>query len=77
LSKYVLPASGTYSYALRSSYLKEATTGIEQLPSMPQSEATGDTSIYNIQGVVVGSTTNPTSLPKGIYIANGKKFIVK
>lgn len=77
LSKYVLPASGTYTYKLRFSYVEEATTGIEQLPSVPQGEATGDASIYNIHGVVVGNTANPTSLPKGIYITNGKKFIVK
>ena len=74
LSKYVLPASGTYTYKLRFSYLEEATTGIEQLPSIPSNIENTDTRVYNIHGQVV-NTNN--ALPKGIYITNGKKFIVK
>ena len=74
LSKYVLPASGTYTYKLRFSYLEEATTGIEQLPSIPSNIENTNTRVYNIHGQVV-NTNN--ALPKGIYITNGKKFIVK
>jgi beta-galactosidase len=74
LSKYVLPASGTYTYKLRFSYLEEATTGIEQLPSVPSNVENTDNRVFNIHGQVV-NTNN--ALPKGIYITNGKKFIVK
>lgn len=31
--------------------------------------------VYNLQGVVVGNTTE--GLPKGVYIKNGRKIIVK
>ena len=74
LSKYVLPSSGTYTYKLRFSYLEEATTGIEQLPSVPSNVENTDNRVFNIHGQVV-NTNN--ALPKGIYITNGKKFIVK
>ena len=77
LSKYVLPTSGTYSYKLRFSSVKDVTTGIDNLPLAPDATTNGDTRIYNIQGQVVGTTSSAVSLPKGIYIANGKKFIVK
>lgn len=77
LSKYVLPSSGTYSYKLRFSAVKDVTTGVEELPLAPEAVTCGDARIYNIQGQVVGTTTSAVALPKGIYIANGKKFIVK
>ena len=77
LSKYVLPTSGTYSYKLRFSSVKDVTTGIDNLPLAPDATTNGDARIYNIQGQVVGTTSSAVSLPKGIYIANGKKFIVK
>ena len=77
LSKYVLPTSGTYSYKLRFSAVKGVTTGVEELPLAPEAATAGDARIYNIQGQVVGTTTSAVALPKGIYIANGKKFIVK
>ena len=77
LSKYVLPSSGTYSYKLRFSAVKDVTTGVEELPLAPETVTAGDARIYNIQGQVVGTTTSAVALPKGIYIANGKKFIVK
>ena len=34
-------------------------------------------SVYNISGQRVGGTNDLNSLPKGIYIVNGKKFVVK
>jgi beta-galactosidase len=77
LSKYVLPTSGTYSYKLRFSAVKDVTTGVEKLPLAPEAVTGGDTRIYNLQGQAVGTTTSAVSLPKGIYISNGKKFIVK
>jgi beta-galactosidase len=74
LSQYVLPASGTFSYKLRFSYVKDATTGIEQIPNVPSNVENGDTRVFNLHGQVV----NPNNtLPKGIYISKGKKFIVK
>lgn len=40
---------------------------------MTVSNASGK--VYNLQGVVVGNTTE--GLPKGVYIKNGRKIIVK
>ena len=74
LSKYVLPSSGTYTYTLRFSYANKETTGIENLPLASEVATKGDARVYNIHGQVV-NTNN--SLPKGIYITNGKKFLVK
>ena len=48
----------------------ENTTGIETIKSSEQ--RLGDDAIYNLQGVRV---QNPTQ--RGIYIRNGKKFVVK
>ena len=74
LSQYVLPASGTYTYTLRFSYASKETTDIESLPLAPEAMTSGDGRVFNIHGQVV-NTSN--ALPKGIYITNGKKFIVK
>ena len=74
LSQYVLPASGTYTYTLRFSYASKETTDIESLPLAPEAMTSGDGRVFNIHGQVV-NTSNV--LPKGIYITNGKKFIVK
>ena len=73
LSQYVLPSSGTYTYKLRFSAVKDATTGIEELPTTPEVVA-GDARIFNMHGQMVNASNG---LPKGIYISNGKKFIVK
>ena len=42
-------------------------------------ETTAPTSgdIYTIGGVLVAKDGNMSRLPKGIYIMNGKKFVVK
>ena len=74
LSQYVLPTSGTFAYTLRFSYASKETTDIESLPLAPEATNSGDRRVFNIHGQVV-NTKN--ALPKGIYITNGKKFIVK
>jgi hypothetical protein len=45
-------------------------TGIDTI--VDSSEVVGDGKTYNLQGVSVGDTTR-----KGVYIKNGKKFVVK
>ena len=50
--------------------LADSVTGIKNL----QVEGIADAAVYNLQGVKMGSSEN---LPKGVYIKNGKKFIVK
>lgn len=55
-------------------YLVEDTDGIEELPmENPAKADTGDSKIYNLQGQIVKSN----DLKKGIYVKNGKKFIVR
>lgn len=54
------------------------TTGIEAIKDYTDKEAANSSAnkgIYNINGQFVG--TNPAILPQGIYVKNGKKFIVK
>lgn len=36
-----------------------------------------DTIIYDLRGRVVGHDSSSVDLPKGVYIVNGKKKIVK
>ncbi len=48
----------------------DITTGIESVTVAP---SVSDNRIYNLNGVSVGTDTN--SLPSGIYIKNGKKFV--
>ena len=78
LDKYKLPTSGTYSYTLRFSYVKDATTGISELPCTPPSAENGSaTPIFNLRGQLVGNTASPVALPQGIYIVNGSKVVIK
>lgn len=54
------------------------TTGIEAIKDYMDQDAANSSankSIYNINGQFMG--TNPAILPQGIYVKNGKKFIVK
>lgn len=54
------------------------TTGIEAIKDYTDQDAANSSankSIYNINGQFMG--TNPAILPQGIYVKNGKKFIVK
>lgn len=58
--------------------LDNNTTGIEAIKDYTEQDATNSSAnkgIYNINGQFMG--TNPAILPQGIYIKNGKKFIVK
>ena len=47
-------------------------TGIKELKTLPE---TSDLRIYNTNGVYMGSSAE--NLPKGVYIVNGKKYVVK
>lgn len=54
------------------------TTGIEAIKDYTEQDATNSSAnkgIYNINGQFMG--TNPAILPQGIYVKNGKKFIIK
>lgn len=54
------------------------TTGIEAIKDYMDQDAANSSAnkgIYNINGQFIG--TNPAILPQGIYVKNGKKFIVK
>lgn len=54
------------------------TTGIEAIKDYTDQDAANSSAnkgIYNINGQFVG--TNPAILPQGIYVKNGKKFIIK
>lgn len=54
------------------------TTGIEAIKDYTEQDAANSSAnkdIYNINGQFMG--TNPAILPQGIYVKNGKKFIVK
>ncbi len=78
LDKYKLPSSGTYSYRLRFTAVKDIETGITSLPSLD--EAIGNdvpALVYNLSGQWVGSTACPGALSSGIYVARDKKFMVK
>ena len=52
-----------------------ATTGIDRNVVEMSSEKCSDNGVYNLAGQRVG-TVGKSSLPKGVYIANGKKFTV-
>ena len=54
-------------------YRKTGTTGITSVKA--GTTTTVDTPIYNIAGQYVGSSRS--ALPKGVYITDGKKFVVK
>lgn len=54
------------------------TTGIEAIKDYTDQDAANSSAnkgIYNINGQFMG--TNPAILPQGIYVKNGKKFIIK
>lgn len=54
------------------------TTGIEVIKDYMDQDAANSSAnkgIYNINGQFMG--TNPAILPQGIYVKNGKKFIIK
>ena len=50
--------------------LADSVTGINSL----HTDSIADAAVYNLRGIKMGTSEN---LPKGVYIKNGKKFIVK
>jgi len=69
---YIVPANGGASKAKIYVIGEDEPTGITDLVD---EAASASGKIYNLQGVVVGNTTE--GLPKGVYIKNGRKIIVK
>lgn len=69
---YIVPANGGASKAKICVIGENEPTGITDLVD---EAASASGKIYNLQGVVVGNTTE--GLPKGVYIKNGRKIIVK
>ena len=69
---YIVPTSGGASKVKFCVIGEDEPTGITD---MVDEAANASGKIYNLQGVVVGNTTE--GLPKGVYIKNGRKIIVK
>ena len=69
---YIEPANGGASKAKICVIGEDEPTGITDLAD---EAASASGKVYNLQGVVVGNTTE--GLPKGVYIKNGRKIIVK
>ncbi len=69
---YIVPANGGASKVKFCVIGEDEPTGITD---MVDDAANASGKVYNLQGVVVGNTTE--GLPKGVYIKNGRKIIVK
>lgn len=69
---YIVPTSGGASKVKFCVIGEDEPTGITD---MVDDAANASGKIHNLQGVVVGNTTE--GLPKGVYIKNGRKIIVK
>lgn len=69
---YIESANGGASKAKICVIGEDEPTGITDLVD---DAANASGKVYNLQGVVVGNTTE--GLPKGVYIKNGRKIIVK
>lgn len=69
---YIEPANGGASKAKICVIGEDEPTDITDLVD---DGANASGKVYNLQGVVVGNTTE--GLPKGVYIKNGRKIIVK
>lgn len=69
---YIEPANGGASKVKICVIGEDEPTGITDLVD---GAASASGKVYNLQGVVVGNTTE--GLPKGVYIKNGRKIIVK
>lgn len=69
---YIEPANGGASKAKICVIGENEPTSITDLVD---EAANASGKVYNLQGVVVGNTTE--GLPKGVYIKNGRKIIVK
>ena len=69
---YIEPANGGASKVKICVIGENEPTGITNIVD---EAASASGKVYNLQGVVVGNTTE--GLPKGVYIKNGRKIIVK
>ena len=69
---YIVPTSGGASKVKFCVIGEDEPTGITDIAD---EAANASGKVYNLQGVVVGNTTE--GLPKGVYIKNGRKIIVK
>ena len=69
---FIVPTSGGASKVKFCVIGEDEPTGITD---MVDDAANASGKVYNLQGVVVGNTTE--GLPKGVYIKNGRKIIVK
>lgn len=69
---YIEPANGGANKVKICVIGEDEPTGITDLVD---EAASASGKVYNLQGVVVGNTTE--GLPKGVYIKNGRKIIVK
>ena len=57
---------------------QEEATGISDIQNEEKAQTTNENIVRNINGMVVRrGTTSLEGLPKGLYIVNGKKFIVR
>ena len=70
--EFIVPTSGGASKVKFCVIGEDEPTGITD---MVDDAANASGKVYNLQGVVVGNTTE--GLPKGVYIKNGRKIIVK
>lgn len=71
-NNYIVPTSGGASKVKFCVIGEGETTGITDIVD---DAANASGKVYNLQGVLVGNTTE--GLPKGVYIKNGRKIIVK
>ena len=71
-NSYIVPTSGGASQAKFCVIGEGEATGITDIVD---DAANASGKVYNLQGVLVGNTTE--GLPKGVYIKNGRKVIVK
>ena len=63
------------SYSMEFGAVNDAvTTGIRELNTLPETNSK-ELHIYTTDGIYMGSSAN--NLPKGVYIVNGKKYVVK
>lgn len=71
-NSYIVPTSGGASKVKFCVIGEGEATGITDIVD---DAANASGKVYNLQGVLVGNTTE--GLPKGVYIKNGRKIIVK
>ena len=73
LPDYAITADRDYYFRVTSTTVTEVTP--TAIHSITQQDEVSNPFVYDLQGRKVGTTN--TSLPKGIYIKNGKKYLVR